>query len=400
MLERMDRNGNGSLDQDEVSDRVRPFVEGIARSAGTTLRFPMSISAITGGSSNGRSSGGRGRTSSNAQNADQYPLVEGFGDESVLGFGIDPNLLNGRLINIEQRYDKRVLDTLARTMDRYDKNKSGVLEREEWGEVRWEDDPRDSDLDHDGRLTRAEMAERYSKRNNSRSTAANSNDRSRGGDRGGGDQGGRDRGGRNRGGGDTNRGRGGGGPGGMFAGGPGGMFGGGPGGRGGDAGGGRGGGRGGFDPTSILQRFDNDGDGKINLEDLDERTRGFASRILESRGIDTSGDIDIEEVRQQLGGGGGRQRAPEKKKAVEVPVSKTISGAEKFKGRHSFRHETVALKDMPDFWDRDKNEDSQVTLSEFLTSKNTSQLDEFQKWDVNSDGIITPEEVEIVGDKK
>ena len=65
---------------------------------------------------------------------DKYPLVFGFGDDAILGFGINPNLLNGRIIDIEQRYEKRVLDTLNRTMERYDKNKNGVLEHDEWSE--------------------------------------------------------------------------------------------------------------------------------------------------------------------------------------------------------------------------------------------------------------------------
>jgi Ca2+-binding EF-hand superfamily protein len=395
MMERMDRNGNGTLEQDEVSDRVRPFLEGMARRSGVELRFPMSISTITGQSS-GRRGGGNTRQSATSEDEDKYPLVPGFGDDSVLGFGIDPNLLNGRLVNIEQRYDQRVLDSLNRSMQRYDKDKSGVLEREEWAEARWDSDPREADLDHDGRLTRAEMAERYFQRNKARASGSENgrnerNDRGRDRGRGRGESDDQERGGRDRGRGGGRGGRGGPGGGSFGGGGPGGgMFG------GGGPGGGRGG-RGGFDPTAILARFDRDGDGKIQLDDLDDRMRGFASRMLESRGIDTSGDIDINEVRAQLQGdrGGNRGQTAREKKKYELPASKTIAGSEKFDGRKSYRRETATVKGMPEFWTRDKDEDNQVTLAEFLTSRRTSELEEFQKIDLNSDGIITPEEVEI-----
>ena len=48
----------------------------------------------------------------------------GFGDDSVLGFGINPNLLKGRIIDIEQRYDERIIEMIDRTLERYDKDEN------------------------------------------------------------------------------------------------------------------------------------------------------------------------------------------------------------------------------------------------------------------------------------
>ena len=42
MMERMDSNGNGQLEENEVSDRARGFVEAMARRSGVEVKYPMS----------------------------------------------------------------------------------------------------------------------------------------------------------------------------------------------------------------------------------------------------------------------------------------------------------------------------------------------------------------------
>ncbi len=426
MMERMDQNGNGKLEENEVSDRARGFVESMARSSGVAVRYPLSISSIAGssngqdrGRSRGNDSGRRGgddrRSDRNRRDADEneYPLVQGFGDESILAFGINPNLLNGRIIDIEQRYETRVIETLDRTMDRYDKNKNGVLEYEEWGAVRWTDDPRTSDLDHDGRLTRAELADRYAKRN-SRSSSSSRNQGSTGGRGGdtsrfafgrdrGGDSG---RGGRDRGG---DSGRGGFGRGGFGGGDSAGR------GRGGFGGGdsGRGGsGRGGFDPSRMVSFLDPDNDGTIDLAQLDEGRRRMASMVLGRLGVDTDKPIKVDELRKRIEDrangrttGNSRRDRNAEPETAKVKASYRIEGSSKFNGRQSYRREEpTELRGMPSWWDRDDNQDGQVSLAEFLVSKSASrlrgQLQEFDEYDLNEDGIITSNEAEIVEDER
>jgi Ca2+-binding EF-hand superfamily protein len=58
---------------------------------------------------------------------------------------------------------------------RYDRNESGVLEKEEWGQLRG--DPNEIDLDHNGKITEDEMAKRLE--NYSRSRGGEGSDSSR-----------------------------------------------------------------------------------------------------------------------------------------------------------------------------------------------------------------------------
>ena len=127
MMERMDSNGNGVLEPNEISDRARGFVERMARDAGLDPRRPMPVSRLVGGSGDrGRRDGRQGSSSSSSQ--DEYPLIAGFGETGALGFGVNPLSLDGRVIDLEKRYDRRVLESIERTMSRYDKNGNGILD--------------------------------------------------------------------------------------------------------------------------------------------------------------------------------------------------------------------------------------------------------------------------------
>ncbi len=390
MMERMDSNGNGKLEQNEVSDRARGFIEGMVRQAGGTVKYPLEISSITGGGSRGGRT--RGRNQDKDDDEFEYPLVAGFGEETTnTAFGLNPNLLNGRTIDIEASYDKRALEQLDRTMERYDKDGNGVLEYEEWRGIPWQSDPRVSDVDKDGRLTRAEMAERYRQTNGGSTRERNSGrtGRTGGGDerggRGGGERGGGDRGG-GRGGGDRGGGgRGGGGPGGGQTGGR--------------------GGRGGFDPSAMLQRFDQDGDGVINFDQMDDRVKSFAGRMLERLGMEAKGRVKISDISKKIeaarNGGSTRGNTRGKTEVKETPKSELVEGADQFEGSYSFRQESKRLKGVPRWWeDRDENEDGQVSLGEYFTSRSARerqrQLREFDKLDANGDGILTPSEAEEV----
>ena len=52
------------------------------------------------------------------------------------------------------------MDQVNGMLRRYDLNKNGVLERNEWRDVQWRTDPNGSDLNKDGRLTKKELAVR------------------------------------------------------------------------------------------------------------------------------------------------------------------------------------------------------------------------------------------------
>ncbi len=86
------------------------------------------------------------------------PPVPGFGErETVPGFG--------KVETLEDLYEQRVIDYVdGRMLGRYDTNKNGQLDPEEFGRVHWGDSPKQDDKDGDGRLSREELAGRAVRR--------------------------------------------------------------------------------------------------------------------------------------------------------------------------------------------------------------------------------------------
>ncbi|PHS14000.1 MAG: hypothetical protein COA78_06360 [Blastopirellula sp.] len=66
---------------------------------------------------------------------------------------------------LEKIYTKEIIEYVDRMILRYDKNKNGALDGNEWKGVKWRTPAEDSDTNHDGRLTRAELCERLTKYN-------------------------------------------------------------------------------------------------------------------------------------------------------------------------------------------------------------------------------------------
>jgi hypothetical protein len=65
------------------------------------------------------------------------------------------------------KYSESVLERAQSTLDRYDRNKDGVLDREEIKRARWgSPSPEESDKNKDGKLSRDELAGRYQSREN------------------------------------------------------------------------------------------------------------------------------------------------------------------------------------------------------------------------------------------
>ena len=262
------------------------------------------------------------------------------------------------------------------------------MDYKEWEGIPWQSDPRESDLNNDGNLTRAEMAERYQKRTSGSSSDRRSRDRGSSSDRGG-DRGSRDGGDRGgRGGGD----RGGGGP--SFGGRGGGDRGGGGGDRGGSS-------RGGFDPSGMLARLDKNQDGYIDFDnEVDDRTKSFASRFLPRYGIEVKGKQKVDTLVNKIKGGGSsssssRRSSKDKGPAnPEMVASERTAGEDKY-GQKTFRKEVPELDgDVADWFpDRDKNKDGQVSMGEYLRGKPSDKaVKEFNKLDYNGDGIVVPSE--------
>jgi len=205
ILERMDANRNGVLEPSEISPRARHHIDRAARRAGLDPSRPIPIEALLRGregdsrrpassssssrsdssrsDSTGRSSTTRapeskaGKPSANPTDfvppepAEPPSEVPGFGEEFGIspppGFGEDADAADaaGRRMPIRLRYSSRVLDYVEKSiLDRYDKDRSGALEREEWRSVRWSSDPSRSDTNGDGTLSKEELCRRIAGR--------------------------------------------------------------------------------------------------------------------------------------------------------------------------------------------------------------------------------------------
>ena len=339
-----------------------------------------------------------------------YPVVARFGEEEFPTFGLSPETLAGKIIDLEKKYDSRVLEFVSRSMERYDANKNGILEHSEWASVAWRGDPRDSDLDKDGMLTRAEMAERFANQESSRSSGRDSRGRGneisrRGGDSGqdfGSRVGFGGRGFRGRGGPDSGfsgRGAGGSGRGGFAGPGQDNQQSGRAGGRGfrgrefgggGDRGRGGRGGRGdrGSDNANMLvmmvQRMDANGDGTLQPNEVDERRRQMLSERLK---IDFSKPISVAAITRKAGGD-----SKEQSNSFEVEGSQ-VAGARIYSQGSARKLPTK----LPDWWEsKDKNIDGQITMVEFLKDRSTKEINEFSDYDINGDGVVTAGEAEAV----
>lgn len=177
-LGRMDRNGNGMIDSDEMEGPARFMLERMARTnPKIDLSKPIPLSVITEGFQQMRG----GSSSSSSSSSDEVAsgpavLVPGFGVKierpPVPGFGMNANALSVRV----EEQDLRDADE---RIQRYDRNRDSVLDEAELRDGRWSDSPMQYDKNGDGKLTRDELAVRYAKRRMESSSSSNSSGDSR-----------------------------------------------------------------------------------------------------------------------------------------------------------------------------------------------------------------------------
>lgn len=171
MIDRLDRNGNGMLDLDEMEGPAQFMISRLQRedpSIRTDRPIPISkfkeafdrMRSGRGGGGGGEGGwrGDAGREEMNAKLAEAMtapPLVPGFGGEApvatpVLGFGPSAELMS---VAVTAADLKAAEDQLAR----YDKNKDNFLAGDEITS-RWTGNPMDFDRNGDGRLSLNELA--------------------------------------------------------------------------------------------------------------------------------------------------------------------------------------------------------------------------------------------------
>jgi Ca2+-binding EF-hand superfamily protein len=367
MLKRLDENGNGMIDPNESQGRARFFLERMASEVPQLdLNRPIPIDKLAsalerlreqrmrGGESEDRG-GGRGSSSSSAPAIE--PLVPGFGTTDILppppGFGAE-----GEIYAVKTT-DEDLREANDR-IQRYDQNRDGILDGREIAEGRWSDDPKTYDRNHDGRLTASELAVRYALRRTGQNPAAAKGAA----------------------------------PPPLALGSSGGSS-------------------AATDPRvegmvrGILERYDANKNGKFEKEEWsgfrvdpspadknkdnvitkDELAAWMGDRFRNpegDRGGDRGGD------RRREGGEGDRNFYAARNDGNASGQSSNANGSK------SYRFKTAAERlpeGLPEWFARnDANADGQVAMAEFSTTWSDAVVADFFKFDIDSDGIITPRE--------
>jgi Ca2+-binding EF-hand superfamily protein len=180
-LSRLDRNNNGTIDPDEQQGPAQFLIRRV-QSVDPDIKpgEPISLKRITDAFEKMRSGRGgddddsrdRGRRGSDDDDDGLTPelLVPGFGVETgppmLAGFGPAAEMMEVVVTDKDR-------DEARNTIRRFDRNRNGVLDREEISS-RFSGNPMDFDRNKDGRLTESELAVRYARRRETREASGES----------------------------------------------------------------------------------------------------------------------------------------------------------------------------------------------------------------------------------
>ena len=388
-ISRLDANKNGQLDPNEQG-RARPFLERIAReTGGLDLNRPIPLQTLAskvqqmqgggGGDQNRDRSRSRDRGSQPARNsgdrrfdddaaAATEGLVQGFNEipEDLVppvGFGSKAEYLNVDVIQAD-------FVEAENTIKRYDRNRDGILDQEEIRNAKWlYGNPMNQDRNGDGRLTKSELAVRYSIRRDTQKDQArekafqesqkpkDNNQQSRGGPPQGGDQSRSRRGGGDSGGGDRMA---------QFA-------------------------------DSIFQRYDSNKSGVFEKDEWKNFRTDPSGWDFNKDGKITREEL-VKGMSERFGGGrssggeNGSQRGRTTWNGDKGPAgggSGESPNSYRFKTAHDLLPEGIPQW----FREGDKNKDGQIAMSEYSGQWNEKTLSEYYVYDRNRDGLLTVGEV-------
>ena len=159
-LKKKDANNNGKIEPDEMSSNTRNWISKL----GLDASKPVSISKIASRTRKSESAKAKA-----AKRASTPVKVPGFGVDSGEKSGVSSFSFNSSATKTSStrngastRYSDSVTRQVDSTMEKYDRNRNGSLDKSEQGRARWgSPKPESSDLNKDGILSRDELAKRY-----------------------------------------------------------------------------------------------------------------------------------------------------------------------------------------------------------------------------------------------
>ena len=371
LIRRMDQNGDGHLDAKEIPPNSRKAISRLAEQAGLEEDQPWPVRQLERQlrrspkqESNDESSNDPATTSSPSPQQSSVSESFRFGGGStqttgsVRGFG--DNATDGK--RLEETYDPRVLNSVDAFLRRYDRNQNGQLDSAEWGRVSWGNDPKASDKNGDGILSRAELTERMAKRWGGSSS---SRSQSRGNSQSAAkpspsspsrvEQAKIDR----------------------YA-------------------------------KSLLQQYDTSGNGVLEKEEWSKMTARYAASDANDDGVITARELAIKigNFSQQSRTLSKRSNTSERRSSRESRRRETSrrrnrrDREQEPSEKKSYRFLTATERLADSLSDRqqesfvklDRNGDGQIAMAEFATVWSDSKVKEFNQLDRNLDGLVTPQE--------
>ncbi|MEX1042845.1 MAG: hypothetical protein WDZ51_19585 [Pirellulaceae bacterium] len=339
----MDANSDGVLDENELDGRAGGFVRRLQERAGMGDSGTVSIEKLSTEFAKRQDEGDRGRE----------PLVKYGGTdfgvstelEPVPGFDAPPESLGSDSL---AKFDERIVTQASELMTKHDTNKNHYLEPHEWPEVPFRSDPIEDDADGDGRISRAELAAHLEK---------HANQNRRGGD---------DR--------NSDRGRDG-------------------------------------ERTDARDGEDNEGastpDATPRNSTSSDKYRSYAENLIKKYDENEDGYLDEGEWGElRVGNPADFDRNNDGKLSLDELAARLASMSQSVAGdnsrvsvgssRTSSRFLTPAERlprGLPDwFKQNDADGDGQISMGEFTDSWTESKVKEFERYDLNGDGVITAQE--------
>ncbi|MFM7115428.1 MAG: hypothetical protein ACKO81_02680 [Planctomycetota bacterium] len=393
-LQRLDANGNGAIEPNELSDRSRSFVEGLGFNPDETNSLEK-IKAKINGDKQTESRGGKESAGGSALGSPDRNIVR-----KVPGFGVSPAerkpVPNFTTVSqpssgeLDGKYGSEIMSQVDAAMSRYDKNSDGKIDQSEMSEGRWgQPDPKESDTNGDGSLSKAEMAERYYRRTRGSSSSDSSSstrrssersDSSSSRDSGAGDRSSRrgtDREESNRGAGER------------------------------PANGGEerpaeparssgGGDRYRKYADGLMDQYDTDKDGNLSKEEVAGMKQKPENADLDKNGLISAGELTEAIANGSMSSRGGasgasrstRERSSSSNSEPRGSDSKpTESGSSGGESPRSGSSRSSGSKFS--FLASDKNRDGNVQMHEFTDEWTDEKFEEFKTYDKNGDGVIT-----------
>lgn len=360
LIRRMDANQDGKLEPSEIPASSRNAVRQLAEQAGLENGEAWSVDLLLKQLKRERKSKDEPASPVESRRSTAAAPFQFGGkaasDAQVRGFG--DGTTSGK--PLEEQYDQRVIQYVDRFLRRNDRNENGQLDADEWRAVRWGKDPKESDTNGDGVLTRAELCARMSKRWGSSNDAESKREGSSSGGAARGSDGNQAK---------QER----------YA-------------------------------KSLLKQFDSSGNGVLEKEEWSQMKTRYAAADANKDSVITVQELTV------FNSGYSRKSSLVAKR--EDKKSPTSSERRRDRGRDSDRRrddrrrgdeakekksyrfltaterlsETLSDRQQESFVKLDRNGDGQIAMAEFSTVWNDAKVREFSRFDQNRDGLVTPVE--------